>query len=644
MPRCSLAIILFLVVASAAHAQGQHREGPGIHPRIINGVPTSDFPSVGALLRGGDPDTAEAQCTGTMIGCETMLTAAHCVGLGPDEEYTVFLPHAGFLPVVSVAPNPAAGGLDPFRKDFAVLKLGAPIVGIRPSHLNTLGPVPDGTRGVIVGHGLILASELGLKHQGEVTTAPCPVVESPPNITPAGALCWLISKPYGPPGSNSTICNGDSGGPIFVDLGAGPMLAGVASGILALDGITARCIPPQYGVEAPVDQFLSWIESEGGPDLANLRCGDVLQVGDAGTSVSGISGSLGPLAPEAHHSFTVPEGTAELRVTMIGASQFDDSSRDFDLYVKAGSPPTTVDFDCARDNASQFAACSFGAPTAGTWHVLVRRKSGAGGYQLTATSFGRDCTQPGTDGLACDDQNPCTITDVCQSGACTGVTVPDATPCDDGNPCSGPDACNGGTCVGAALSGTPCDDSDGCSFPDSCAAGACSGTSPAVGCTLPAVASASKLLLKDDTDDRKDALAWTWPKGGATPLGTLGDPTATTDYALCAYDRVAGTPERILDLPLRAGAGWRAAGTGFRFKNDGDSSLGGITSLSIRAGAAGKAAITVKGKSRVLGMTDLPLVKDPAVTVQLVNPGACWEANFSGSERNDDRQFKAHSD
>jgi hypothetical protein len=636
----SLAFASSLAYADAAEAQ--RIDGPRLKPRIINGVPTSDFPSVGALLHGGDPATAEPNCTGTMIGCETMLTAAHCVDFGPGDQFTVFLPHAGFFSVASVAINPDAGGPDTYRSDLAVLKLGAPVSGIRPSRLNTLGAVPDGTRGTIVGHGLVLASELGPKNQGQVTTAPCPSFD-PPVLSPAGALCWSFEKPYGPPGANSTVCNGDSGGPIFVDLGAGPAIAGVASGILSRDG-TARCIPPQYGVEAPVDQFLSWIESEGGPDLANLRCGAVVQVGDGGTSVSAFSGTLAEGTPDARHELVVPANAVELRVTMAGATQFFDDGRDFDLYVKAGSPPTTTDFDCAQEHPSQFAACSFMAPAAGTWHVLVHRNSGAGSYQVTATAFGRDCTQPGTDGLACDDQNPCTAADVCASGVCGGSVLPDATPCDDGDPCSGPDTCDAGACIGAALTGTPCDDGDRCSFPDTCTAGACSGPSPAVGCTLSTVPGGGKLALRDDDRDAKDALGWSWTKGGATSLAALGNPTTTTDYAVCAYDRNGGTPARVLDLPIPAGAGWRASATGFKFKNDADYSRGAITALSIRSGAAGKAAVSVKGKSRFLAMPDLPLAKDPSVLVQLVNPNACWEASFSNADRNDEHQFKARAD
>ena len=65
----------------------------------------------------------------------------------------------------------------------------------------------------------------------------------------------------------------------------------------------------------------------------------------------------------------------------------DDGTADFDLYVKAGSPPTTLDFDCRRSGSGQFGFCEHVAPAHGTWYVMVRRFLGAGAYQVTATTF-----------------------------------------------------------------------------------------------------------------------------------------------------------------------------------------------------------------------------------------------------------------
>ena len=59
-----------LASGGAAGAAGRLR------PQIVNGIVTSDLPSVGLLL---DATDGLGVCTGTLIGCRTFVTAAHCV-------------------------------------------------------------------------------------------------------------------------------------------------------------------------------------------------------------------------------------------------------------------------------------------------------------------------------------------------------------------------------------------------------------------------------------------------------------------------------------------------------------------------------------------------------------------------------------
>jgi len=68
-------------------------------------------------------------------------------------------------------------------------------------------------------------------------------------------------------------------------------------------------------------------------------------------------------------------------------------------------------------------------------------------------------THPVPDHSACEDGNPCTEADACQSGVCTGTPVT----CDDG------DACTDDTCSDGICGATPsdCDDGDPCTD-DSC--------------------------------------------------------------------------------------------------------------------------------------------------------------------------------
>jgi hypothetical protein len=81
---------------------------------------------------------------------------------------------------------------------------------------------------------------------------------------------------------------------------------------------------------------------------------------------------------------------------------------------------------------------------------------------------------PVTNGTLCDDNNLCTVNDICTNGTCAGTPVV----CNDNNVCTGPDHCDSATglCVFPPLSGTLCDDGDKCTTNDVCTNGVCAGT------------------------------------------------------------------------------------------------------------------------------------------------------------------------
>src|SRR5690606_18608558 len=57
---------------------------------------------------------------------------------------------------------------------------------------------------------------------------------------------------------------------------------------------------------------------------------------------------------------------------------------DADLYVRSGSAPTTTSYDCRPYQSGNNETCTFAAPTAGTYHVMVRGYSAFSGVTLTA--------------------------------------------------------------------------------------------------------------------------------------------------------------------------------------------------------------------------------------------------------------------
>ncbi len=597
-----------LALAVTASAHPRRRLGrPDLSrptPQIVNGVLDTLHPSTGALLDSGNFDLASLLCSGTLIGCQTFLTAGHCVqgNLNPAA-YSVFLQHAGFFQVASIALNP---DFNFPVGDVAVLRLSTPVDGIAPTPIDTTGVPAFGTPGTIVGFGRTGGpgnADYGLKRAGGVTMAACT-----PDISSTTSVCWNFLNPLGPPGSNSDTCNGDSGGPLLVDFGSGPTVAGVTSG-----GSSNNCLPTDSSYDANVFFYSAWIAAQGGADLGNTTCGSLPQVGSPGATVLAATGSLNVGTFEGRHTFQVPAGTTELRVSM---NAIDDGPSDFDLYVKLGSPPTTADFDCRREGSNQYALCDFATPAAGTWYVLVNRFAGAGPYQVTATAFSVDCSKPANAGQPCDDGNACTATDVCQSGACAGAAVSNGTPCDDGHLCTPNDSCQAGVCTGGSL--------------------------PATGCAQPVVAGRAPVLLKDTSPDNGDKLSWRWTPGATAKLA-FGDPTSATDYAICIYDATVGTPHLVMEREVPAGSLWTEVTSGFRYR-DHTAAHGGVRRIVLKEGVGGAARVTFDASGLNLAMMPLPLDQQGAVTVQLVNGNACWEARYSTNVKNQTDEFRAKAD
>jgi cysteine-rich repeat protein len=102
--------------------------------------------------------------------------------------------------------------------------------------------------------------------------------------------------------------------------------------------------------------------------------------------------------------------------------------------------------------------------------------------------------EPDNNEAACDDQNPCTLGDVCTEGVCSGLIPVN---CADDNPCTD-DSCDPATGCGHIANLDPCFDGDFCTIGDQCKDGMCGagtsadcddanvcttdGCNPAVGC------------------------------------------------------------------------------------------------------------------------------------------------------------------
>ncbi len=95
-----------------------------------------------------------------------------------------------------------------------------------------------------------------------------------------------------------------------------------------------------------------------------------------GVPVTGVAGAANSTQ---YWTITVPAGATNLVISTSGGSG------DADLYVRYGAQPTTSAYDCRPYRSGNSESCSFAAPQAGVYHVLVRGYSAFSGLTLTGS-------------------------------------------------------------------------------------------------------------------------------------------------------------------------------------------------------------------------------------------------------------------
>lgn len=248
----------------------RYRDSFSSQTRVWGGdnVPSGAFPETVAITGNGK------LCTGIVVGSKAILTAAHCFCDGVKE--TIFFGDSVHSPTSSV---PVSGGesmiacgvpLQIGDGDVAILTVDAPLT-IPPRAIAAKSLVDGATFGRAVGFGVganPIMDPQGIKRMVDVPVASIAcngnVTTSSGTVTDAAYYrCSTdMEMVAGAPSLNKDTCNGDSGGPMYVETSDGGLyLAATVSRATGTPGIRP-C--GDGGIYVRIDgKVLKWIQDRG---------------------------------------------------------------------------------------------------------------------------------------------------------------------------------------------------------------------------------------------------------------------------------------------------------------------------------------------------------------------------------------------
>ncbi len=308
--------------------------GGGYDSDIADAVVWASGGSVGGVPANANPAEVINLSLGGAGSCGNAMQSAINGAVGRGTTLVVAAGNsnanvAGFSPancanVIAVAANTSTGARSGFSNYGAGITLSAPGSGI-VSTLNSGRTTPG--------------SESYASYDGTSMAAP--------HVAGVVALVQSVASPTKTPAEIKALLT--STARAFPSTPSQPIGAGIVDAKAAVDAATGVGPGP-------------------GPDP-----GDGSLV--IGTPVTGVSGAAGS---SQRWTVNVPAGTSRLTIAISGGSG------DADLYVRRGTAPTTSAWDCRPYRSGNAETCTFNAPQAGTWHVLVRGYSTFSGVTLRA--------------------------------------------------------------------------------------------------------------------------------------------------------------------------------------------------------------------------------------------------------------------
>lgn len=224
--------------------------------RIWGGAPVTagNFEHCVAVGSGG-----RFCCTGTLVAPRVVITAAHCFHLGCiGQRGEVYFglnsnnPSTGRVVGCKCIPHPNYK-LSTNENDIAVLILDEPVTNVTPCPIASTAQIDDAFFLRLAGFGLTETGGFGRKMMVEVVVASNDCSAT----THQSTFGCMNGREIVAGGNGLDSCNGDSGGPAYIDVGGQFLLAGATSRAAA--NSAQNC--GDGGIYVRVDKEWVWIES-----------------------------------------------------------------------------------------------------------------------------------------------------------------------------------------------------------------------------------------------------------------------------------------------------------------------------------------------------------------------------------------------
>jgi secreted trypsin-like serine protease len=265
--------LLLLLISTPVHAGAP----------IIGGtnVPAGKWPDTVAVIG------AQGMCSGTLIAPDVVLTAGHCAEVNPTQIIANTIDYAAQggahvnVKTITAYPNWQT------QYDVSVVVLASPVTGVTPRAVGTACTFANfaaSSQVHLVGFGLTDTAAAGNNTRLNEVMAP---VTDP--TCSGGNGCQAAVSPGGEfvaGGSGIDSCNGDSGGPVYIDTPRGPIVIGAVS--RSVDGAATPC--GGGGIYVRTDKVVQWLEQTSGKTIAKDDCGAMPPPGEGSGSNPDPSG------------------------------------------------------------------------------------------------------------------------------------------------------------------------------------------------------------------------------------------------------------------------------------------------------------------------------------------------------------------